>query len=82
MKILVVMPNDTVYPVGIAYITASLKKAGHLVDGIIFNNYDTLVEKLRNKYDFVASGGLSAEYIKLKHISNIAQHANTKIIMG
>lgn len=82
MKILVVMPNDTIYPVGIAYITASLKKAGHLVDGIIFNNYDTLVEKLRNNYDFIATGGLSSEYIKLKHISNIAKQVNTKIIIG
>ena len=82
MKILVVMPNDNIFPVGITYITASLKKAGHLVDGIIYSNYDILVEKLRNNYDFVATGGLSAEYIKLKYISNIAQQANTKIIMG
>jgi radical SAM superfamily enzyme YgiQ (UPF0313 family) len=76
------MPNQAVFPVGIAYIAAALKKAGHSVDGMVFNHYDKLAGKLESKYDFVATGGLSAEYVKLKHISDIARKAQTKIIMG
>ena len=82
MKILLVMPYTTIYPVGIAYISSALKQAGHDVDCIVFDSHDFLVKKVREGYNFVATGGLSSEYAKLKHITDIAREAGTKTIMG
>ena len=45
------MPYTTIYPVGIAYISSALMQAGHKVDCLVFDNYDTLVSKSREGFD-------------------------------
>jgi len=82
MKILLVAPQSAIFPVGIAYISASLKHAGHDVDCCIFDKPDDLIERLWQKYDFVATGGLSSQFIQLKHITDIGKKTNTKLIVG
>jgi|LQYC01.1.fsa_nt_gi Fe-S oxidoreductase len=82
MKILLVMPNTTIFPVGMAYISSALKQASHHVDCIVFDSQDTLINKVREGYDFVATGGLSCEYAKIKRISDTAKQRNIKTIVG
>lgn len=82
MKLLLVMPYTTIYPVGIAYVSAALKRAGHMVDCTVFNNYEALIRQVESGYDFVATGGLSSEYAKLNLIVGIARRAGVKTIAG
>ena len=82
MKVLLVMPYSTVYPVGIAYISSALKQAGHDVDCMVFTSHDALAKRVWNGCDFVAAGGLSSEYAKLNHIFGIARQAGAKTIAG
>jgi len=82
MKLLLAMPYTTIYPVGIAYISAALKRAGHAVDCTVFNNHEAFAKQVENGYDFVATGGLTSEYGKLKHITDIARKARTRTIVG
>jgi anaerobic magnesium-protoporphyrin IX monomethyl ester cyclase len=82
MKILLVVPKFIILPAGIAYISAALKNAGHNVDCYIFNKPDTLIRKLDNKYDFVATGGLSSQFTQIRNIVNISKQHNVKTIVG
>lgn len=83
MKLLLVMPNVIIYPVGVAYISSALKRAGHDVDCMVFSSDDALAKRVQRRgYDFVASGGLSCEYAKLNHILGIARQAGVKTIAG
>ncbi len=84
MKILFVIPKYVVIPVGIGYVYTCIKQAGHSVDSFIFeDNPDVLAARLMQKEpDFVAMGGLSIEYDKLKVISNTVKNYDIKIIAG
>lgn len=70
------------FPVGIAYVAASLKSAGHNVDCYIFTTPDGLRERLRSGYDALATGGLSSQYGPIKNISEIARASGILLIMG
>lgn len=84
MKILLVIPKYEIIPVGAAYIYTSLKQAGYCVDSFIFeDNPDALSARLKEKKpDFVAMGGLSIEYNRLKAISSTVKKFDIKIIAG
>ena len=83
MKILLVAPQFTIFPVGIAYIASSLKQSGYLVDGCIYEKSSDLVELLtKEKYDIVATGGLSSQYAHIKAIADIAKKLNRTLIVG
>lgn len=82
MKVLLVAPQSPIFPVGIAYISAALKQAGHHVDCCIFSTPSNLIERLLEKYDLLATGGLSSQFAQLKNITNIARNTNTKVICG
>jgi len=82
MKILMVAPKSSYsIPVGLSYIVAILKQAGHQVDAINMN----LLHDLKipeNKYDFVATGGLAIHFEQIKEIATEANRSGTKLIVG
>lgn len=81
MKILLVAPPFTMVPVGLAYISAALKKAGHQVDGHIFD-ITTYADKLNGQYDFVVTGGLASQFNLIEEITSLAKRAKKQIIVG
>ncbi len=99
MKLLLVVPRMvatsygfTNFPIGMAYISASLKKAGYSVDVLDLNNYyspifniSILQMLLKRKIDevkpdIVCTGGLSSHYDVLKAIMDVTKAVNTSII--
>lgn len=62
------------FPLGLAYISACLKRAGYNVDVLNLNHYDEnqsdlIKEKLcKGNYKYVLTGGLSAHYRQIKSI--------------
>jgi radical SAM superfamily enzyme YgiQ (UPF0313 family) len=82
MKILVVTPKYTYFPVGIAYIAASMKNANHDVDCYIYDKQDGLARRLKGKYDIVATGGLSSQYHEIKEIVSLAKQHHIRVIGG
>jgi anaerobic magnesium-protoporphyrin IX monomethyl ester cyclase len=75
-----------VFAVGIAYVSANLKRAGFRVftanldfyDGDTYTNLKNLM--LSNHIDVVCTGGLSRDCNKIKEIIDIARTVNPKII--
>ncbi len=99
MNILLVVPRysdeltqnfDYLFPVGLSYISAALKKANHNVDALNLNHYsgsitDILNSKLnQKKYDFVCTGNNSLGYIVTEKIIEVTKKHSTKpkIILG
>ena len=99
MEILIIVPRysdtltekfDYMFPVGLSYITAALKKAKHNVDALNLNHYsgsitDILSSKLsQKKYDFVCTGGNALGYLVIEKIVEVAKSHSTKpkIILG
>ncbi len=98
-KILLVAPrqNNTtkidysyMFPLGIAYISSSLKKAGYEVICLNLNHYDGRVEDIikreldKDKYDFVATGNNALGYEITKVILNAVKNhpSQPKTILG
>lgn len=74
-----------VFPIGIAYVSASLKKFGFNVKTLNLNykkNPMKILEKfiIDNNIDVVGTGGLSTQYPDLKEIVTIAKKVNPNII--
>ena len=74
------------FPLGIAYISSSLKKAGYKIITLNFNHRDGEVldiikrEIEKNKIDVVATGGLSFQYHTIRNVIEAAKQADSKII--
>lgn len=94
MKYGIVMPRFTdnfdegyIFPIGMAYVSSSLKQTGREV--ITYNlNYKNgtvreLVQKwvLQNKLDVLATGGLTVQYRALKEILDAAKEVRPNIIL-
>jgi len=77
-------------PLGLAYILATMKKAGYSVECFNLNHYDGKVEELLNcklnkkRYDIVCSGGNSLIYPVIKIICDtVNRHvSHPKMIIG
>jgi anaerobic magnesium-protoporphyrin IX monomethyl ester cyclase len=81
-KILIIVPRfvpftnqaSYVFPLGLAYISASLKQAGEPVDILNLNYYDSLQTDLlkeqlaMEKYSYILTGGLSHHYKIIKEL--------------
>lgn len=95
MNYLIVMPkgstmgettHDIIFPLGIAYVSASLKQAGYSVttanleycDG----DTDTILQDLivSNNIDVICTGGLSRDCHKIKGVFDSARAINARII--
>jgi radical SAM superfamily enzyme YgiQ (UPF0313 family) len=74
------------FPLGIAYISSSMKKAGYKVITLNLNHRDGEVSDIikreiqENEIDVVATGGLSFQYSTLRSIIEAAKQADSKII--
>ncbi len=95
MKYLIVMPKGSargqtthlsIFPIGIAYVSASLKQAGYAVftanlDYYEGDNYSILSNLLlSNQIDVLCTGGLSRDYNKIKEVLDTARKINPKLI--
>ncbi len=93
MNYLFVMPSSTqiktqayVFPIGIAYVTSSLKATGRNVVTLNLNYKDgtvaEIIEKaiIENDIDVIATGGLSAQYWAMKEIIDSAKRVKKDII--
>jgi anaerobic magnesium-protoporphyrin IX monomethyl ester cyclase len=87
MKILIVAPRYKPYgqfyelPLGLAYISSSLKAQGHDVTFINLNEHpdDTIFFQHIGSNDILCTGGLSVHYRQIKQILDNAKRANPKI---
>lgn len=82
MKILMIINKYFLFPVGIAYVSASLKKAGHDVHCHVYKSPEKLREVLRGNFDLAATGGLSIQFKTIREIVNVVKFTNTKILIG
>lgn len=93
MNYLFVMPSSTkiknqayVFPIGIAYVTASLKASGRNVVTLNLNYKDETVEEIIKRYileyniDVIAVGGLTAQYWAMKEIIDCAKKVKPDIV--
>ena len=92
-KILVIAPrlfwfsgkHSWEFPMGMASISACLKQAGHDVDVLNINHFETDQKTLiRDKmvgqhYDFVLTGGLSPNYNELKSVVQDVRNVNSNV---
>ena len=78
------------FPLGLAYVSSSLKRAGYDVDVLNLNHYDESQLDLirdfmtRNKYGHVLTGGLSAHYQQVKSVVDDVRKSDpaAKVIVG
>jgi anaerobic magnesium-protoporphyrin IX monomethyl ester cyclase len=93
MKYLLVMPKKlssidhfNIFPIGLAYISASLKEAGHQVvtanlDFMVGDTHSILAELIvREQIDVLGSGGLSRDCGKLKEVFDTARRIKPDIL--
>ena len=84
MRLLLVAPTSQMdpIPIGLAYVSASSKRAGHEVDCCYFDTIDGLYTRLRQRYDFVGTGGMSLHFKQIETIARIAKKSHTRLIIG
>lgn len=78
------------FPLGLAYISAVLKKAGYPLDILNLNHYNGTIEQLlgnkleKKQYDFVCTGGNTLGFSIIEKIITIVQNhpSNPKFILG
>lgn len=93
MTYLIVMPKNlgtiehfNIFPIGLAYISASLKQAGHPVVtanlDALPGNTDALLRSLIQEHNVkaVCTGGLSRDYLKIKEIVDCTQAIDPHIL--
>ena len=74
------------FPLGIAYISASMKKAGHNVITLNLNHRNGEVDEIirkeikENKINVVATGGLSFQYSTVRRVVEAAKRVNRDIV--
>jgi radical SAM superfamily enzyme YgiQ (UPF0313 family) len=93
MNYLLVMPKSlasiehfNIFPIGLAYVSASLKSRGYNVstanlDYLDGDTYSILKKLLTdNHIDVICTGGLSRDYHKLKEVIEMARSVNPQIV--
>ncbi len=74
------------FPLGIAYVSASMKRAGHRVATLNLNHrhgdvQEIIAQEIRDhQIDVVATGGLSFQYSTIRSVLDAAKQANPKVI--
>jgi len=100
MKILIVVPRmqieetanyNYMFPLGLAYISAVLKKAGHQVTCLNLNHYsddDSMVInnfiQQRGSFDFACTGGISTIFRQIRSVVETLRgfHPDIKLVVG
>lgn len=79
------------FPLGLAYISSTLKQNGHAVSCLNLNHYAGTIEELVHSFlkkdggiDFVCTGGLSTAYHQIKRVVNAVRTSglNARVILG
>lgn len=94
LRYLVVMPrlvhnigDGYSFPLGIAYISSSIKSQGHLVYTLNLNHregsvFDIISREIRDKkIDVIFTGGLSFQYATIREVISAAKQTDNKIIV-
>mgnify|MGYP001566633989 CR=1 FL=1 len=74
------------FPLGIAYISSVMKKAGYNVITLNLNHhngdiYEIIKKEIEEKkIDVVATGGLSFQYNMVRHVVEVAKQVNNEIV--
>lgn len=81
MKILAIAPVSflNVFPVGLSYIVAVLKKNGFAVECM---TYSSEMKIPSEGYDFVATGGLACHFKQIEHIIALSKSEGIATILG
>jgi radical SAM superfamily enzyme YgiQ (UPF0313 family) len=82
MKLLLVAPRDGYFPMGLSYIAAAVKEAGHKVDCCYTDAPEGLAAIVSRGYDFVGTGGMCVHYAQLETVTTAARRAGVKVIVG
>ena len=100
MKILIIVPRfaetkgvnfQYAFPLGLAYISSTLRNAGHNISCLNLNHLSGTTEELvqnilgaRGKYDYVLCGGLSISFNQIKKVVDVIHKCEPRpgIILG
>ena len=80
-------PSYYEFPLGLAYVSACLKRAGYDVDVLNLNHYDgNQLDLIRNKmtwnkYGYVLTGGLSAHYQQIKRVVDDVRYCDSAAVV-
>jgi radical SAM superfamily enzyme YgiQ (UPF0313 family) len=92
MRFLVVIPKNRYkvgihydFPLGLSYISSSLKSKGYQVDCLNLNYYESIETALKkaikeNNSDIICTGGLSVHFTKIESILKIAKNIKPDIM--
>lgn len=90
-KILAIIPKiankftDYTFPVGAAYVVASLKTAGFQVDCLNLSHHDTALENILkqnyqlDEYLLCITAGLSSQYPQVEHVVSVVQRLASRL---
>lgn len=85
MKVVLIAPRVTdgyrIFPIGLSYIAAALRAAGHDVHGLLYTDHATAEASMWGM-DIVATGGLVTQYHDIKAILDIAHRRHLPTILG
>lgn len=82
MKILLIAPESYYLPVGLAFISASLKRGGHEVDTCYIGQHDEFLGRQGERFDFIATGGMSSQLHIMRTARDIAREYGCKFVCG
>lgn len=82
MKILLVAPDTSYLPLGMAFISASMKRSGHDVDCCYYGDHPSYLRRDGNRYDFIGSGGMSSQLVVMRRIRSIAVDHGAGFLCG
>jgi anaerobic magnesium-protoporphyrin IX monomethyl ester cyclase len=83
MRLLLVAPRDELKsPIGLAYIAASAKSAGHHVDCCYFETEEDLLNELSRGYDMLGTGGMSQHFKQIRRVVSLARGIGTPTVVG
>lgn len=82
MKILLIQPESYYLPVGMAFISASLKRAGHVVDTCHVGKHEKFLIGGEGRYDFIGTGATSSQLRPVRDVLKIARDYGCKFLCG
>jgi anaerobic magnesium-protoporphyrin IX monomethyl ester cyclase len=81
MKILAVAPRTGLFPIGLAYVVAAMKRAGYEVDCANLE-LDPSFTVPHGRYDVVATSGLACHFQDVRRIAVEAKAAGARVVAG
>lgn len=82
MRVLLIAPRFSVFPVGLSQVSACLQQAGHDVVCRVFDTPQRLTKELEHGYDIVATGGMSMQLDQIETMTATARDAGVRTVVG